>query len=141
LTMVDLLSNSKKTNKGAVVTALKGEKYMTVNIAEKTINNVEKDAKLEMQSAASAPVAELPTAKRISHLKLGPALLKAKASQAEINKAFTASFNSRGVTNQNWINGRIAIYMRIAQRAAAKVATAKRQAKANAVKPVIAKAS
>ncbi len=58
--------------------------------------------------------------KRISHLKLGPALLAQGATEEQIRAAFTASFNSRGVTDQDWIDKRTAIYMKIARKKALK---------------------
>lgn len=75
------------------------------------------------------------TSKRISHLKLGPALLAKKASQEEINKAFTDSFAQRSkVTGKTYtkdfIAKRIKIYMAIAAKkiAADKAKTATKTA-------------
>lgn len=59
-------------------------------------------------------------ARRISHLKLGPALLAQGATDEQIRAAFTASFNSRGITDQDWIDKRTEIYMNIARKKALK---------------------
>ena len=79
----------------------------------------------ELSSTPASPVT--PSAliraagnKRISHLKLGPALLEQGATEEQVRAAFTASFNSRGVTDQDWIDKRIAIYMKIARKKAKK---------------------
>ena len=74
-------------------------------------------------------VKALNTPKRVSHLKLGPALLAQKATPEQIAKAFTVSFNARGVTDAGWIAKRAAIYMKIATRKAALVAPAASKAK------------
>ena len=75
----------------------------------------------------SVVIAALNRKPRESHLKLGPSLLARKASPQEIAKAFTDSFNSRGIFDSKFIAGRTAIYMRIASRKAAAAArTAKK---------------
>ena len=102
------------------------------NKAEKAIAAVVANNKLNMQAAASAPVTQAATAKRISHLQLGPALLAQKASEAEILAAFTKSFTSRGVTSAEFIAKRATIYMHIARKAAAKAAKATAQTTAKA---------
>ncbi len=102
--------------------------------------NAAAPGKLEPNSpAASAPVVKkVAEVKRISHLKLGPELLRRKASDEEINEAFTKSFNSRGVKDKEFIKKRIAIYMKIAGQAIAKEKAAKAKAK-EAVKVTSAK--
>jgi hypothetical protein len=81
-------------------------------------NKRESDELPGKQSFPSTPAAIIRAAgaKRLSHLQLGPALLVQGATEEQIKAAFTASFNFRGVTDQDWIDKRIAIYMRIARK-------------------------
>jgi hypothetical protein len=90
-----------------------------------------KQGKLEPNtSASSAPVVKTPDPeKRVSHLKLGPALLRKHATQTEIDKAFTESFNKRGVKDKVFISKRIAIYMKIAAKKVAAEKAVKKAAK------------
>lgn len=95
--------------------------------AKKTVRAVEKSTKTNGKAKPAEPV----KGKRISHLWLGPELLRKHATEKEINKAFTDSFHSRGIKDQEWINKRIAIYMNIARK---KLELAKSAAKAKAAK-------
>lgn len=66
--------------------------------------------------AAKAAATPAVASKRTSHLKLVPDMIEAGKSDAEIVAALQKSFESRGdVTahGQEWVNGRIKIYMNI----------------------------
>jgi hypothetical protein len=93
--------------------ALGGAFHMS-NVNDSSTPNTPAAPKAEAK--ASKPVVEIAKDKRTSHLKLGPALLKAHATEEQINEAFTKSFKARGVTDKKWIAGRTAIYMRIAKK-------------------------
>jgi hypothetical protein len=105
------------------------------NVKSQELNKTKLDKIAASVPSAPKTVAKPVTAevkpKRTSHLKLGPALLGRNASEKEIKKAFTDSFNARGKTDQAWIDGRIKIYMNLAHKAVSKsnaVATTKARA-------------
>lgn len=55
-------------------------------------------------------------------LKLADVLHAEKASAEQVKRQFTALFYARGKKDDEWIAGRIKIYMRIAEKKAAKLA-------------------
>ncbi len=70
---------------------------------------------------------KLASGKRISHLQLGYLLAKEKASDAEILRAFTASFAKRNMRNAKFVAKRAEIYMRIGRKKLAAELASKRK--------------
>lgn len=109
--------NNLKQEKVSMKTNAKKQQKMDAKKAKAISASIPPVPKAEVKPAEPVVVAK---GKRTSHLKLGPALLARKATDAEILKAFTDSFMSRGCTRgTEWIAARAKIYMHIAEKKAA----------------------